>query len=239
VRADGRVGGRLVGVRCRPSGERESVVDDDTVLDMSPEAIGPTPDEGAGEIIAAYAEGQDVTEIGRRYGVSAEEIHRLVADAPSAKVEGREFFAEPLAFPICRNGHHSSSGAGPCAMCGRAEGQVQDLPASPVRESFASRHPVWFLLGFFGLLVLGPLGIWWGATAGERGAEGSCKEAVSNQLVSPASAQFEISIVTESASGLYVVNGTVDSQNGFGAMLRAHFECVVNDDGTAVVDYLR
>jgi len=56
----------------------------------------------------------------------------------------------------------------------------------------------------------------------------SCEELVKNQLKSPASAQFSGETQTNVDSSTVNIDGTVDSQNGFGAMLRSTFECQAN-----------
>ena len=56
------------------------------------------------------------------------------------------------------------------------------------------------------------------------------KPAICSQLKSPASAQFPvdlISIVGDDSRG-YQVNGFVDSQNGYGAMIRNDFSATVS-----------
>lgn len=56
------------------------------------------------------------------------------------------------------------------------------------------------------------------------------EEFVPKRLKAPATAKF--SSVTVSSSGdVYTVAGSVDSQNSFGALIRATFSCVVRVDG--------
>jgi hypothetical protein len=65
-----------------------------------------------------------------------------------------------------------------------------------------------------------------------------CKDFVRDRLVSPGSAVFrnyfeddgEV-IVAGSGPGPYTVRSTVDSQNGFGALLRTEFLCTVRPAG--------
>lgn len=65
-----------------------------------------------------------------------------------------------------------------------------------------------------------------------------CRDFVKDRLRSPGSAEFrnyfqddgEV-VVTGSGDGPYVVSSTVDSQNGFGALLRSDFTCTVNYTG--------
>lgn len=75
----------------------------------------------------------------------------------------------------------------------------------------------------------------------EAGAEVSCEQRVKEQLKSPSSADFDGTTARAVTETEYAVSGTVDSENGFGAMLRSEFTCTVQfrDDGTfARVDSL-
>ena len=62
------------------------------------------------------------------------------------------------------------------------------------------------------------------------------KPAVCRQLKSPASAQFPMELVTVSGNDLqgYKVDGFVDSQNSYGAMIRNDFSAVVKITGSGV-----
>lgn len=51
-----------------------------------------------------------------------------------------------------------------------------------------------------------------------------CQELVTDSLTSPASAEFS-DVQTTLAGTLYTTTGKVDSQNKFGAMIRATFRC--------------
>lgn len=62
----------------------------------------------------------------------------------------------------------------------------------------------------------------------------SCKEEVLSQLKSPSSADFSEVDSYESGGGR-VVFGEVDSENGFGASIRNHFRCEVEDGGSWLV----
>jgi len=57
----------------------------------------------------------------------------------------------------------------------------------------------------------------------------ACKDFVKDRLKSPASAEFDATAKGE--AGVYVVTGTVDSENSFGAMMRNEFSCKVKLDG--------
>lgn len=65
----------------------------------------------------------------------------------------------------------------------------------------------------------------------------ACEDAVAQNLKSPASADFNSSA---SGGGPWVVQGTVDSENSFGALLRSSFECSVTiRDGSAQTTVVR
>lgn len=67
---------------------------------------------------------------------------------------------------------------------------------------------------------------------GESGAEVVCEDFVKDRLKSPSSAEFSDAVTTESASdGSWTVRGIVDSENGFGAMLRNSYTCTVRFAG--------
>lgn len=59
-----------------------------------------------------------------------------------------------------------------------------------------------------------------------------CEDAVKNRLKAPSTAKFDNE--NASGSGTWTVSGTVDSENSFGAMLRANFQCTVIVDGDSV-----
>lgn len=56
------------------------------------------------------------------------------------------------------------------------------------------------------------------------GAESVCKKAVKNSVKSPGTAKFHNLVTIPSGDG-WDTDGDVDSENGFGALLRSHFEC--------------
>jgi hypothetical protein len=61
----------------------------------------------------------------------------------------------------------------------------------------------------------------------------ACENTVQKNLVSPATAKFSnvTSAADPSVDGRSNVTGDVDSQNGFGALLRSTFTCQVDDQG--------
>lgn len=62
------------------------------------------------------------------------------------------------------------------------------------------------------------------------GAESACREYVSARLKAPASADFSGGVSRAVSDFEFVVSGEVDSQNGFGAMLRSRYTCSVRLD---------
>ena len=68
-------------------------------------------------------------------------------------------------------------------------------------------------------------------TAPTARAESRCRRAVQSRLKAPASAKFDdarVSTAVDPAGGwTFHVEGSVDSQNAFGAMLRARYGCLV------------
>lgn len=56
-----------------------------------------------------------------------------------------------------------------------------------------------------------------------------CERFVEDRLKSPSTAEFDLS--TTGGPDLFTSSGTVDSQNGFGAMVRSHISCTIRLDG--------
>jgi hypothetical protein len=65
-----------------------------------------------------------------------------------------------------------------------------------------------------------------------------CEDAVKGRLKAPATAQFSGFEQEELDARLTAVRGSVDSENGFGAMIRSSFKCHVLDDEEATVMYI-
>lgn len=71
-------------------------------------------------------------------------------------------------------------------------------------------------------------------------AQSACERAVTGILKSPSSADFGGWQRRENADGTYEISGYVDSQNSFGAVLRAQFSCSVDSSGNrAKITYFR
>jgi hypothetical protein len=68
--------------------------------------------------------------------------------------------------------------------------------------------------------------------AGEHEADiQKCEGKVKNTLQSPTTAQFSGVTTTKHDFGVWTIEGNVDAQNGFGAMIRDTFSCVVDKNG--------
>jgi len=76
----------------------------------------------------------------------------------------------------------------------------------------------------------------------EFGAEVACEDFVSDRLRSPSTADFSEQVRTPLAEDQFRVQGQVDSENGFGATVRAAWSCTVravpngNDHDWELVD---
>ncbi|GAW57330.1 hypothetical protein [Nocardioides sp. PD653] len=65
----------------------------------------------------------------------------------------------------------------------------------------------------------------------EGDAQEACEGYVRDSLKSPSSAEFSEAEATERGEYGFTVSGSVDSENGFGAMIRNRYECRVNSIG--------
>jgi hypothetical protein len=57
----------------------------------------------------------------------------------------------------------------------------------------------------------------------------TCEEAVKQRLRAPATAKFS-NVTTAPVGDAYRVNGDVDAENGFSALIRSQFTCMVHHD---------
>lgn len=69
--------------------------------------------------------------------------------------------------------------------------------------------------------------------AAQNTARNACRKAVLAQLKSPGSARWADDTVASEGSAGWQVDGEVDAQNGFGALVRLSFTCTVDDKGVA------
>lgn len=104
-------------------------------------------------------------------------------------------------------------------------------PAEPADATAAGRGSLLVVLGIIALLAVALTAILTHGFRTDKGdAKRACEASVTDQLKSPATAKFSGEIVTED-SGSYRVTGHVDSENGFGAMLRSHYSCTAHSSG--------
>ncbi len=69
----------------------------------------------------------------------------------------------------------------------------------------------------------------------ELDAEMVAERYVKQLLKSPSTAEFPSTTAAETGDKTFHVDGTVDSQNGFGAMIRNSFECDVVETGSGTL----
>ncbi len=100
--------------------------------------------------------------------------------------------------------------------------------------------PGWRGASSIGVVVGGVIAAIAGATGGSFGSDQSgaavvaCQDVVKQNLKSPSTASFPN---VPSVSG-DIITGEVDSENGFGAQLRASFQRTIVDDTQVRLDYL-
>jgi hypothetical protein len=63
---------------------------------------------------------------------------------------------------------------------------------------------------------------------GEFGARGVCEQFVKERLKAPATADFSDTEATSNGGESRTVSGSVDSENGFGALIRNTYSCTVH-----------
>lgn len=68
-------------------------------------------------------------------------------------------------------------------------------------------------------------------TMDEGEARFVCEDFVRDRLKSPGSADFQRPDISPLTNDRWQVDGTVDSQNGFGALIRSSYSCLVRDTG--------
>lgn len=99
------------------------------------------------------------------------------------------------------------------------------------------RNPLLGCLGvlglfFVGIVSCGVLTTGDGADSPQvqrKAAESACEDFVRDQLKSPSTAEF--TGTSSTGSGPWTVTGEVDSENSFGAMIRASWSCEIRLDG--------
>lgn len=98
-------------------------------------------------------------------------------------------------------------------------------------------------LGCLGLIAIFVVFMLWGSIAGDDEpdvpdqyeAKAQCEGFADKRLKAPATADYDLAAVESAES--WTVTGTVDSENGFGAMIRSEVRCVLHFAGdTAYLD---
>jgi hypothetical protein len=130
------------------------------------------------------------------------------------------------------------------------EQQQPDTPAARKRTTKGGEAALWFAIVVFVLTVGGcAISLVTGgpsdAELRETDAELACQSWVRDRLRAPSTAEF-VNVYTRtgqadlteedvyagrSEDDVYTVRGSVDAQNGFGAMVREAFVCEVRDTG--------
>lgn len=92
------------------------------------------------------------------------------------------------------------------------------------------RRPRWALLGIGAALVVTAAVAAAAVTAGRTGPGTDdliqqCRNEVKSHLKAPATAQFTGEKITQLDNNQSRVDGAVDAQNGFGALVRSHYTC--------------
>jgi hypothetical protein len=125
---------------------------------------------------------------------------------------------------------------------GLANYRAPKLPGS-TPDNTGKKPPNWGCFGCLGIFLLIPILAVIGSAVGAANKEpydgnnkyeaiAQCEARIEGLLKSPATAEFETDAV---GGGTWSVTGTVDSENGFGALVRSDFECtvVMNGGGSA------
>jgi len=87
------------------------------------------------------------------------------------------------------------------------------------------------------VLVIGGC-VWSGSRANNQhqgptdASVSSCERAVKAQLKSPSTAEFSDHRWGDRSGGGFILKGSVDSENGFGAMIRSTWICEINASGS-------
>jgi len=109
---------------------------------------------------------------------------------------------------------------------------------SQAPASAKSKTPWWAyavvlgIAGIIALIVAHPTKHQPTSTENRDDATRACQEKfVPDRLKAPATAKFSNVTTTATAAGGYTVVGSVDSENGFGALIRSTFTCSVHSSG--------
>lgn len=118
-------------------------------------------------------------------------------------------------------------------MPGMTQPPIPEQPVVPISPAAPQVAPVrrkrrwpWIAGSAAVLTVLAVLGGWYAAqpNMADRAVQ-TCQNLVRDKLKAPATAQFVDVTFTDWQGGHWTVNGQVDAQNGFGALVRGPFSC--------------
>lgn len=118
---------------------------------------------------------------------------------------------------------------------------------SPVKSVSVSRNSfgkaaVW-VLGGLAIAILFIAGVIGGGSDGAGAAQVACHNRVESALKAPSTARFTSTVSKHNnREDDFLVEGTVDAENSFGAMVRSSFQCVVDTSGSSprvTLNYLR
>ena len=122
---------------------------------------------------------------------------------------------------------------------------AMDKAAAPGLQPKKSSSGFWGCLGCLGVILV--VVVIFGVVGANREpydgnneyeAISQCEARIERLLKAPATAEFDSKAT---GGGSWTVNGTVDSENGFGAKIRSSFQCSVvieGDTATTTVDWL-
>lgn len=113
-----------------------------------------------------------------------------------------------------------------------SEGPTADPSAGSTAGGGCLKPALW-ILGI--ILVLSVIfGSFSGGTGGAGAAKVACHNRVESALKAPSTARFSSTVSKHNTrEDDFLVEGTVDAQNSFGATVRSSFQCVVDTSGSS------
>ena len=106
--------------------------------------------------------------------------------------------------------------------------------APPESSGGGCLKPALWILGAIVLLSIIFSAFSNGGTAGAGAAKVACHNRVESALKAPSTARFSSTVSKHNTrEDDFLVEGTVDAENGFGAMVRSSFQCVVDTSGSS------
>lgn len=91
---------------------------------------------------------------------------------------------------------------------------------------------IWGVVSVVAIAAFGVIYLRGGFAPGpETQAKDVCEQFVTDQLKAPATAVFSGAFAAEQSDASWIVRGSVDSENGFGAMIRNNYTCRVRPAG--------